>query len=366
MAISTTLTKRVMLEAFKQKMPPTMFLSSFFRTPPRNIVQTKTVVIDIKRQDEAIAVDVIRSTGGNLNNNKRFTTKEYEPPMYDEYTALFEEELLDRLPGNTEYDEIAASAHIISVITDDQIEMRDKILRSIEKQAADVLLTGTVTLINNDTIDFKQKATHSFTVSTAWSNAAADPIDDLLTATELNRKDGKLVPNMVIMGEGSFENFLKVTEVKDRVNLRRVNRADLRPPTFNELGATFQGVISVGSYQLEVWTYPQFYLVPTGFSLPNEGTLVPFIPDDKVIVISDPSKIRLDLVFAGVPALVDKVDPRIRATLGFNQVPSRVRADFHPYAHLDNKAECINAGVKSAPLCIPTQIDGWSVIDTEP
>ena len=103
MATDTVLIKRTMLEAFKQKAKPTLFLSSWFQTPPKNITNKKKVVIDVKRNEEMIAVDVIRSTGGNLNNSKRFTTKEYEPPMYDEYAVTTADELLDRLPGMTEY-----------------------------------------------------------------------------------------------------------------------------------------------------------------------------------------------------------------------------------------------------------------------
>lgn len=366
MATDTVLLKRTMLEAFKQKKSPTMFLSSFFRTPPRNITDKKKVVIDIKRNDEHIAVDVIRGTGGNLNNNKRFTTKEYEPPVYDEYTTLTDQELFDRMPGMTEYDEMSNAAQVLALVTDDQIEQQEKILRAIEKQAADVLFSGIVTLINNDTIDFKQKASHQIDASVAWNvPATANPIGDFINALDVNRKDGKVESKIAIFGADAWEDFLSVNKMEDRFNLRRVNKADIIPSSINDMGATFHGVFSVGSYELQAWTYPQFYLVPEGYGLPNEGTLVPYVPTDLVLVLPTPDQIRLDLVYAGIANITDRVDPRLRA-LGLTRIPTRARADFAPYVYTDVPSVSLKAGVRSAPLCIPTQIDGYSVIDTRP
>ena len=157
MATDTRLEKRVMLEAFKQKANPTLFLSQWFRTTERDIFRSRKAVIDIKRNLEEIAVDIVRGTNGRLNNNKRFTTKEYIPPIYDEYMAYNEEELNERMPGDTEYVNPEYVSQFLAILTDDQIELRDLILRAIEKQAADTLVTGVVPLINGDTIDYKQK-----------------------------------------------------------------------------------------------------------------------------------------------------------------------------------------------------------------
>ena len=356
------LVKNTMLEAFKQKASPTMFLSGFFRTPPANITRSKLVTIDVKRNDELIAIDVFRGTGGNLNLNKRFTTKKYEPPVYDEYSSITEDELLDRLPGMHEYESPEFMAVVLAKVTDDQAENHAKILRSIEKQASDVLFTGTVVLINNDTIDFKQKATHAFNAAVAWSAVdTAKPLDDIATAAELNRKDGKVTSDVVVMGEGAFQEFLATAQVKDQGAFRVIERISIQAPVMNTEGATFQGMISAGSYKFQLWTYPQFYRVPDGSGLPNEGDLVPYVPTDKVLVTS--SKARFDLVYAGVPDIIRRVDPRLQA-IGLSGVPANVATDFHPYTYLDDKINCVEAGTRSAPLCIPTQIDAYSVVTT--
>ncbi|MCK5612877.1 major capsid protein [Candidatus Pacearchaeota archaeon] len=355
------LAKKVMIEAFKQKMAPTMFLSSFFKTRPRWMFKAVTVDIDVKRNDEAIAVDVKRGTGGNLNVNKQFTTKEYEPPVYNEYTTLFEKELNDRNIGSPEYVQTDYVSDAIARITDDQIENQEKILRSIEKQAADVLLTGTVPLINNDTLDYKQKGTHNFTAGTSWSTASADAFADLQTAVDNNRKDGKIKSDIGIFGEGAWQDLLRNDDFQEQANFRRVNLMEINRPVINTDGAAFHGFITVGAYELQVWTYPQYYKVPENYSLPNEGTLVKYIPDDKVIVLG--STIDLRLVYAGIPRIVNKKEPRL-AEIGLPGIPGNFAGDFHPFHYLDVEDKCVKAGVESAPLCIPTQIDGYTVIDT--
>jgi hypothetical protein len=360
--MTVELGKKTMLAAFKQKKAPTMFLSGFFRTPPRNITRGRKVVIDIKRNDEDIAIDVIRGTKGRMNENKRFTTKEYEPPVYDEWSPFEEEELMDRGIGQTEYEDPAFLAEFIARVTDDQVENQEAILRAIEKQAADVLFTGTVVLVNNDTVDYKQKATHNFTTAVDWDAAGGLPLDDLGTASDLNRKDGKVESDIAIMGEQALKDFLNNAQVQKFGDFRRINRMDITPPVMNTEGAAFHGEVSVGSRRLQIWTYPQYYKVPTGFGLANEGTLVPYVPTDKVVVMG--SNIRFDLAYAGIPQLVNRVDPRLQG-LGLSAVPARIATDFHPYAHVDSEATTIKTGVRSAPLCIPTQIDGYTVIDTK-
>lgn len=361
--MSTQLAKRAMLQAFKQKIGAFMFLASFFQTPPSNIVRARTVDIDVKRNGEKVAVDVVRGTGGRLNINKRFTTKNYAPPVYDEYTSLFEEELNDRVVGEHEYNTPAYAAGVVARVTDDQAELQDMVSRAIEYQASQVMFAGTITLQNNESLDFKQKATHQITVGTAWSNVAADALGDLQGACTVVRKDGLVNCDIAIMGETAITGFLNNTAVKAILDNRRMERGMIVEPRFNTEGATFHGTISAGDYTLEIWTYPQFYEVPVGYGLANEGTKQPFVPADKVCVLS--SRTRFDLVFAGIPQLVDRVSPELSG-LGVTGVPQNVAGDFQPYAFTDDKKTCLQVGVRSAPLCIPTQIDGYAVLDIAP
>lgn len=367
MATDTTLEKRTMLQAFKERANPTLFLSSWFKTGPRDIFRTKKCVIDIKRNGRPIAIDVVRGTGGRRINNKTFTTKEYEPPIYDLYNDYNDQELLNRLPGNTEYESIEESVQFMALVVDDQIEVKDMILRAIEKQAADTLLTGSVPLINSETIDYKQKTSHQIVSDPVWSNSGGLPRVDITSACQLISDDAKITIGeyIAIFGTSAWENFIEKNQGPgENFDMKDAQLADIVLPTMNIEGASFHGYASAGSYKLQLWTYPQNYDVPTGFGLPNEGTTVPYIPADKVIIIPPSRFIDLRLVFAGLPKLVDRVDPRLRG-IGLTATPSIIAADFDPYGFVDESAVCAKIGVRSAPLVVPTQIDGWVVINTE-
>jgi hypothetical protein len=361
MPTDVTLEKRTMLAAFKQKRKPSLFLSSWFKTTERDIFRSKTAVIDVVRNEEAIAIDVVRSTGGRQNNNKRFTTKRYEPPMYNEFMSYTEDELLERMPGATEYDSPGYTDQLIAIVTDDQVENQSTILRSIELQASNVFFTGTVPLINNESLDYKQKTSHQITPGTLWDNTAAIPTVDIQDAAELNRKDGKVDSSVCIFGKQAWQDFLN-RNIDDEIKWdnRNATLADINKPVQNTTGASYHGTFVAGSYNFQAWTYPQYYYVPVGWGLPNEGTLVPYVPEDLVAVLPESALIDLRLLYAGIPQLTSRVDPRF----GITRMPVGTRADFQPYAYVDDRTLCLEVGVRSAPLCVPTQIDGWSVIKT--
>lgn len=360
MATDTVIQKRDMMELFKQKAAPTMFLSSWFQTRPNWMFRSRKIVMDIKRLGENYAVDVTRFGGGVFNKNKQFTTKEYEPPYFNEYTAYTAEELEDRLPGMTEYDsaKMAYQAQLLALVTDDQIELADKIQRAKERMAAQVLLTGKVTLLNSDEIDFKFNANHAFNAATVWSNSAAKYKADLIKAANLNRKDGKVTSPVqnVLMSETSFSEFTALAETGDRN--QNVNLDDIGFPTRNTEGAAFHGQVAAGSYIFNIWTYPQYYE-------DSSGVLQPFITDEKVIVIPDPGQIDLRTVYAGVPTIArGGRSNQIASALGLPGVPTTEVGEMLPYYKLDEEDEQLKSGVKSSFLTIPSQIDGWCVIST--
>ena len=352
------LIRRAMLEAFKQRATPTGFYRGMYQTPERNIVSSQEVVFDLKRNGETYAVDIVRGAGGRGNINKRFTTKTYTPPFYDEFAWVNENERLLRAFGMTEYDEHTMT-EIMASIVDGQLLQNDKIDRAIEKQCVDALFLGKITLVNGDEIDFKQKATHKISPSTAWSNASGDPDSDLQGACDLNRKDGKGTSNVAEFSPEGLKLYLNNAKVIAKTNFRRIDRIDLRPPRPNSEGANFHGFITVGDYELEVWTYPQFYTVPTGFGLANEGTQQPYIPANTVRVGRKES--RFDLVYAGIPNLVPVTNPGL-ASIGIGMVPQNMKGEKHPYGMVDEGASNVKYGVKSAPLAIPTDIDSFCIL----
>jgi len=356
--------RTVMARMFEQKMKPTLFLASH-ATPQTTLASS--IEIDIVRGLETFAVDIVPGAGGRGNKKTRYTTKEYTPPMYNEFYNITAEELMKRLPGQTKYDaaDSAFQATLLAIITDKQAMMQDKELRSIELQARDAMFDGTITLHNGDVIDFKKKTTHTISPTYKWNASTGVPLTDLEAACALCRKDGKIGASRfkLVVADDVVEALIANAQFIAKANIRHIENVQMGMPTdINADGATFHGVFSAGSYTIELWAYPQFYTVPVGFGLANEGTMQPYIPSGKALLLPA-TGLRMDLWYAGIPQVVNQVDS-VLAGMGLTGTIGMVEADFVPYARLDDRSESIEAGVKTRPLFVPHQIDGLCSFDT--
>jgi len=356
--------RKVMARLFEQKARPTMFLASH-----ATVMTTlaESIEVDIVRGKETFAVDVTPGAGGRGNKKSKYTTKEYVPPMYNEFYSLTAQELQKRLPGQTAYD-AASDAYqttLFAMISDKQALMQEKELRAIELQARDAFFSGKIVLNNSDEIDFKKKATHDVAPTKEWSDAAGVPLDDVEAACQLCRTDGLINASRfkLIVADDVIEVLKANVQFKAKADLRHVQNVDMGMPTdFNSEGAGFQGIFSAGSYTIELWSYPQFYEIPVGFGLANGGTKQPYIPSGSALLMPA-SGLRLDLWFGGVPQVATQVDGELSA-LGLTGTLNVVEADFVPYAYLDDRKECIECGVKTRPLFVPHQIDGFVTFNT--
>jgi hypothetical protein len=337
------LTKK-MATAFSDVMNtvPSSFLSSLFRE--KYISNQLAVEIDVERGDEKVAVDVVRGADGNLNTYEKFSTDTYIPPLYNEYTALGAEQLALRGFGQNPYEEKSRQERAIEIILKGQMENAKKILRAIEKQASDALFTGKIVLKNGYTIDFARKATHNITVATSWNNPSADPLGNLEQACILNRKDGKVKSDIAIFGKDAWDSFISNEKVQKLLDVRKYEIGVVKP-AFESSQAVYQGNIVVGSYKLELYTYPEYYKN-------TAGVLVPYCPDNQVIVLF--SKFKAFRNFGAVDILQES--EQVYRNLGINAVPSLVAGEIVPYAYTEKESHLF-AGVKSAPLLVPVQID---------
>jgi hypothetical protein len=351
------LLKKLNAAAFKEEEMPTRFLSNKFISTDRDKFAGELVEIDAVRGLEEYAIDVTPYSGGRSNKATKFTRKEYSPPAYDEYTFLTARELNKVQPGKTEYE---LASDLADMLLEKQLLLRNKILRAIELLSRDALVSGQITLINGDIIDFHQKASHQYSTPVAWTNATANPLNDFSAVGQIVRKNGVKTVADSVFGDTALQKFLNNDIVKSKGDLQQIERMAITSPMSREEGAEYHGTFSAGSYPINIWTYPQFVGVPLGFSLPNEGTKVPYIPDDKIVVL--PTMPDFRLFYAGIPSLTDNVSAEIRGITGLPEFPIMEAVDLLPYFLLDYEHQSIKVGVKSRPLPVPVGIDQFAII----
>lgn len=356
--------RKAFLQVFEERRTATPFGSRFFRTGPRNRFDTDEVYIDIVRSGAEVAIVVEPSSatqisGPRLQKAMRYVNKKFRPAAYNPGFEFAMKDVGQRPAGVNPFADAQYKVDLMAYMTRTWSLIADKLIRARERQAWQVLQTGTLGLIDETgasmfTLNYGPKATHFPTVGTAWSNAAADIRGDLLSLAGVVRDDSGIDSRMLLVGEGAFENMLQNTALKEQADIRRYNDLFKIDPRFENSGATAQGEIIIGNYKFEIWTYNGT------FQHEQTGVYTKYLETDKVVMLSP------DTQFDALTASVNDViapDPRIAQFLP-GRLPGEI--DATPHAWLSPDGKSITAELPSRFLMVPTQIDGFACLDTAP
>ncbi len=358
--MATEIFRKRLIDLYREMREADMFLSGFFGVRPGNISDTEIVAIDVVREDEEISPVVNTCEGPTFNVADQFTTKEWTPPSINEAMPFDCREYLKRLAGQTEYEAVSTTfqASLVTRLLEGMQKLENKIRRNREWQASQILQTGTLDLVDQDgnvtyQIDYQPKASHFVTAGTAWSAGGADPMADVEALADQIRDDSLQDANRLIMGAGAFNAFKQNTIVQNQLDNRRIEVGTIAPKPSGK-GGKYQGVVDVGNYKFEIWTFNGRGIIPAS------GTKTLFVGDANCIVLS--SEARLDTVFAGVPTAI-RPDPRFADILPDRiSVPTAV--DMAPNIYSTPNGKQVILELESRPLLIPTAIDSFGTIAT--
>jgi len=342
---SAKLTSKV-VGVFEEMIPVKSGFSGWF---PQETVGTLEVDVEVMRDSDLMAVDVVRFTEGNKNKYSKSSENKYIPPYFKEDYDLQRDAVYMNTIGNGVGMD---NAQVNKVITQNAVKAiaknRDKIVRAIRKQQADVLQTGIVSLSNGDNIDYRRKATSMVNVDTAgdyWSvSATATPITDIRKGMTFLRNIGNSGGSSVnvVMRSAALEAFLATTQIKEQgVNvIQQIQRINIVMPQFDGVsGFAFHGQIAAGDFSVNLWTYNEKYTDAAGATqyYLDEGNVV-MMPDD----------FQGKTIFGGLPTLNE--------SNGFD-TPGIVEADFLIRNYSDKKTISSTIELTSAPLVVPFTID---------
>lgn len=340
---------RLMVRAYDERRVnrPTMFLQNLFS---RTVVsETEKVNVDVVRANRKAAIDVIRGGGQSYKNYEgKFTAHEYTVPLYSEEGPVTARRLRQRSPGQRVDDPDMKT--VAEVAVDIQLEQTAKIDREIERMAAEALEDGTITLVNEDSLDFGKQSEHNIVPSTKWDNSG-DPIGDLETLADVLFKDGKLKPDTLVFGPSAWDAFINNSNVQTYLDNRRIEPGMLAPGEIVE-GAKPWGAFDVGPYRFVVYIYNEWYEN-------SSGTQTDYITADTVVMMNRFAE--LTKAFGATEVL-----PQFQAMyseMGLPSVPRFQPGAFVPFVRPEPPS-ALWAGVQSAPLVIPTAIDTIGTLKT--
>lgn len=353
-------TKRLLEAYFEQADTEFGFLSGFFTSPRSVYHMTETVEIDIKRSGREIAIPVPDlSVGPRMNEDARYSNKEYTPPIYKEAATLNAFDMLRRQPGDSPFQEPAIMAAAQRQMFGMMDRLWAKVSRGIELQAAQVLQTGAISLTDAAgsvvySIDYLPKAPHFPTAASDWSGAS-DKIEDLRALCEQIHIDGKTRAFRAIFGEEAFGYLMSDTTIANLLDNRRIDRGGIGAPQTRGMGGTYHGTLSVGDFTLEVWTYSGRY------DDPQTGNPTRYLTSDNVIIMGNG---RLHTTWGGIPRIVSP-DPRVAPLVLGGRVSSADRGvDMHPWAWVKEDGSSVVGQVEARPLCVPVSIDTFGCLNT--
>jgi|SRR5690242_3760026 len=326
-----------LIDVYQERPAVKTFLRSLF---PTVAGATKELSIEVERGTERVAVDVVRGTEGNRNQWTRSTEKVFLPPYYREYFDATQLDLYDRVIGSQANDNSDLFIDLMNKVSDKIGLLQDKIDRAYELQCSQVLHTGIVQLTAGVNIDFKRKATSIVDLTGAggyWA-AASDPFAQIAAGCDFLRKTGKSGDAMfnLILGSQALADLLANTKFLTRQNLFNMALDQVVGPIRQGVGSAFHGVLTCGSYKVQLWTYPEFYEDASGVSQsyidPKYAILVPTVP-------------RFKLGFAAVPQLLNgRIKPEVRGAYVVGE-----------YEDQRNTAHIFD--IKSAGVAIPVAVD---------
>jgi hypothetical protein len=320
---------------------------------PEETTPTLEVDVEVQRDNDLIAVDVVRFTEGNKNKYSKVSEHKYVPPFFKEdYDFQRDQVYMNTVALGVGLENAQVNKVIALNAFKNVSKNRAKIERAIRKQQADVLQTGIVTLNNGDNIDYRRKAESMVNVDTDgdyWSvSASATPLSDIRKGMDFLRNIGNSGGSSVnvVMRSAAYEAFLASAEIKDQgVNvIQQIQRININMPQFDgATGFAHQGIISAGDFTVNLWTYNEKYTDANGdtqYYLANN--LVVMIPDD----------FAGKTIFGGLPVLNQMSVGGVST-----DVPGVAEANYLIRAYSDKKTLSSTIELTSAPLVVPFTID---------
>lgn len=342
-------TVAVMLE---KELPVRTGISNFF---PRESIETNMISTLVKKNQNYISLDVVNYGEGKFNKESKIQENFYVPPVHEEnyffdsdslYMTTVAKGLMNSGPANSQIAQKALNQMRLN---------KEMVERAIIKQQFDFATTGIVVLKNNDNVDYQRSAESIVNVTVAsgyggvyWTSpATAKPLTDYQKAGAYLRNQARSTARTFysIMSSTTYNQLSQIDEIKDILNSRRANRAELHMPEIDLVaGMAYQGTLSTTDFEVILVTYDDTY------KSKETGLESRFLAEGKVLNI--PTDFKGKTIFA---ALKTKAVSTIGGVTG--NVPALVKAEYNLRNFWDDRSLTGGLMLNSSPLILPVDVD---------
>jgi hypothetical protein len=361
--MTTQKSTEFLLELYQENAEVAFHLGGKFKTKPSSFHNQEKVSVDVIREDEKIAIPVPKvSSGPRENEATKYSNNDFTPMILNEAFKI-DANRQNRPAGWDPFTDVGFLAQAHQEIALGVGRLSRKVRRTVELAASQIFQSASGIAIpdaNGNTVfgvNFNAKSTHFFAAAATWAadGSTGAPFTDVTKAADLIAKDGKGKADTLEFGSSAWARWLANPQVKDSLilnaNSPQLGQLAPKPPG---VGGRWQGMVNIGGYIYNLWTYDAFY------QHPQTGTITPYIGTENVIVSSSSS--RMDMTWGGVNFF--PVPNGARDFLGAH-LRGVQTADFGATlnAWFEPNGSALNVQMVSRPLPVPVAIDTFCCID---
>lgn len=338
----------VMLE---KEAPKRSGLSNFF---PRQTIGTNMVSSLVKKNKNFISFDVVNYGEGKFNKESKIVENFYKPPVHEESYFFEDNSLYMTTIAKGLMNNAAVNTQIAQKALDQMRLNKEMIERSIIKQQWDFATSGIIKLKNNDNVNYQRSADSIVNVTTAsgyggtyWSvSASAKPLTDYQKAGAYLRNGAYSTARTFysVMKSSTYNKLSQIDEIKEILNSRRANRAELHMPEIDLVaGMAYQGTLSTTDFEVILVTYDDSYTNPETLAK------VDYLADD--LVVNIPTDFMGKTIFAALKTK-GQTDLGVPAN-----IPALIEKEYVMRSFWDDRTLTGGLMLNSSPLVIPVDVD---------
>lgn len=347
MAINASIYDPRSMGTLISRIPPvhTFFRDTFFKNEKTFI--TKSVDVDFKKGNRALAPFVHPKIGGKTIPNSGYQTKTYTPVLVAPNKITTVDDLLNRSAGENPYSGKTPAERAVEKLADDFSELTEMIIRREEWMAATAIFTGQIPIIGeglNEVIDFNFTNIETIvTPALKWSGADADPLKDLERWRKTVQKEGFVNCNICIMASDVSAEFVNNPKIQKLLDTKAYDLAAIKPRELPN-GVTYIGTIN--KLGLDIYEYNEWYL--DDWTNPEVKEPKPLVPDGTLALLSTAANYS---IYYGASTIIDEKSGEFITVEG-NRVPQ---------TWVERRPDRRFLQINSHPLTVPHEVNSWFV-----
>ena len=327
---------------------PSFIRDTFFGQ--REFIDSDVVQIDTYRGGRGLAPFVLPLEGQVVGRRKPFTRSYIEAPILAPARTISLREAKKPGMGETPYNYLSPVQRVAKLIAQDTADMDDEIARTEEWMCASCMFSGQIPINyrNKTNVVIDYQFTNSTNLAKYWTDATADPLQDLRVAQQALNANG-YSGDVAIYSPDAWNALMNNALVKPLLSVPLAQFTPLTSVAMPEIPPS--GVVRAPSFTnpvMENWIYSGTYTKMTG-TKGDVVTATPYVPKGYVLIGSRNVKHRL--VYAQVTQ-IEQSDGQFHS-YNLDRVPKiecNVNRNFYMYT------------ITSRPVPVPIDLLSWQVL----